>query len=172
MMGKEEEPYEPAMIIIDAGSDDTVYLRGPLATPQEVAKVIEDLRVQRARRLKAASPEVKAVFDRWAKGSDPMYFLRRVEKGYQGNVMPFAVYCRAPALKEALNAEIQLGASLDEVGQFTGMSMAGLVYGTYFSQIEPDGEPGSAHICDLEEITEAEFERARKLGWPLAAPRG
>lgn len=159
-MSETPEPYDA--IFLDAGGDDLIVLRGPLANPQEVAKVMEDLRMQRSRRLKSASPAVQDAFVRWQHGREPLYFRRSVN----ANGDDLTIYVSAPALREALTAEINLGASPDEIGSFTNMSLAGMIYGSYYSQIEPDGEPGSCHICDLVEITEGEFHTARKAGWP------
>lgn len=41
----------------------------------------------------------------------------------------------------------------------------GYRYGKYFSEVEPDGEYGSAHVVTLWPITKADFEIAQRNGW-------
>jgi hypothetical protein len=43
-------------------------------------------------------------------------------------------------------------------------------YGHWYSEVEPGGEPGENHIAWLTQMSRAEFERARRLGWPEVPP--
>jgi len=147
-----ESPYDA--IILDVGGDEMITLSGPLANPREVARIMDELRTKRAQRLAAADDATKAIFKRWTDGREPMYFKRYVNGPLTGDL---TIYVRAPALREALTAEMNLGAGPEEIGTFTAMSLAGMVYGTFSSSLEA-GEPGSCHICDLLEISYVEYQ--------------
>src|SRR5215469_6759675 len=117
-------------IILDVGGDEMITLRGPLATPRQVAAEVEKVRVARAKRLRGASPEHQDAFVRWEHGRDPLYFKRFVKLPPLGE--PLMIYVSAPALREALTAEINLGAEPDQIASFTNMSLAGMIYGSYY----------------------------------------
>jgi hypothetical protein len=44
-------------------------------------------------------------------------------------------------------------------------------YGTWYSEIEPGGEPGENHIAMLHRLSRVQFEAARAAGWPQEPPR-
>ena len=54
-----------------------------------------------------------------------------------------------------------------ELRQIRAAHMRGHRYGRFFSENEPRGEYGSAHIVSLWEITTAEFEQARERSWQV-----
>lgn len=44
-------------------------------------------------------------------------------------------------------------------------------YGTWYSEIEPEGEPGENHVAMLHRLSRVQFEAARTAGWPQEPPR-
>lgn len=43
---------------------------------------------------------------------------------------------------------------------------AGWRYGTWFSEVDPDGDLGQHHVAHLDSISRAQFFAARRDGWP------
>ena len=163
-------------IILDIGGDEVIRLTGPLANPEQVAREVEKARIRRTKRLAKATLQQLELFTRWKQGREPIYARRFVNMPDEvrhhtelGQVpIPgghLAIYLSAPALREALTAEINLGADASDLVFFTNQSLAGMIFGTFFSVLEPNGESGSCHVCDLEEIPFEAMEAASKKGW-------
>lgn len=149
-------------IILDIGGDEVIRLTGPLANPEQVAREVEKARIRRTKRLAKATLQQLELFTRWKQGREPIYARRFVN---MPDGSPLVIYVSAPALREALTAEINLGADASDLVFFTNQSLAGMIFGTFFSVLEPNGESGSCHVCDLEEIPFEAMEAASKKGW-------
>lgn len=161
-------------IIVDAGGDDLIMLKGDLATPAELRRRMEDLRLQRIERLKKATPVQAEMFRKWAREGEHVYAKRVIGSFSAAGLIDvlgagsLTVYLSAPSLRDVLKVEADLGADREELEWFRSQSMAGMIQGTFSSRVEK-GEPGSAHVCDLTEISREEFEAAQAAGWPDAS---
>lgn len=151
-------------IIIDAGGDDMIVLSGASATPAEVARRIEQLRLERAHRLNTKGTAAdNDLFQRWIHGQH-VYAVRSVRLHGE----PLNIYVSAPSLQTVLHEEMEAGATLTELDGLSRQAMSGMLYGTFTSVVEPDGEFGSVHVCDLTaELTEGAYLMAQRNGWEV-----
>lgn len=117
---------------------------------------------------------------------DMMAFMRQQEEAANARVSPgqaeigygawwlrpyedITIFGYVPTEDEVRASEGGEGADEEEL-QYTLEMLAdahrrGYRYGKAYSEIEPEGEWGSTHISTMVEITQAQFERAREVGW-------
>lgn len=82
------------------------------------------------------------------------------------------IYGHILTKEEFVKGESALGADKAEIdfewSMIENSYRRGYRYGWCYSQMEPQGEPGSTHISAMDrKISKEEFEEAKKLGWPF-----
>ena len=77
--------------------------------------------------------------------------------------------------REALARLMELGHAgqdpADTVAACCESHRLGWRYGSWYSEIEPEGEPGENHVAMLSRLSRVQFEAARAAGWPEEPPR-
>jgi len=78
------------------------------------------------------------------------------------------VYTEEQFLNTSLKGEAEYDEEIRaELDDLRAAHERGYRYGRWFSEVEPDGEYGSAHVVNLWRITEEDFVAARHNGWHL-----
>jgi len=83
----------------------------------------------------------------------------------------FLIFGHITPEAELWATEAELGASEEELEWEMASMKAnydnGFRFGRAYSIVEPDGELGDTHVCDMVPITEEEFNQSKDLHWNL-----
>lgn len=141
------------IIILDVGGDEVILLNGKQANEKEVARQLDRIMKQRADRFRTCTDAQKSLHDWWASGH--IIFGRRYV-----SELDLTIYMAAAPLASLLAGEDE-----DNRPLLIKMAGTGMVFGTFYSAKEPEGEPGSVHIADIEQIKSQDFIKAKRQGW-------